>query len=233
MKHAIIAVFGLFTLWILVETNMGRLYRIAYGDIVPPDIVYTGGKIQAHDIVLDTIIYPWNDDYVKKHVCSVSCKWILKETPFKELHVSFNEEDDDENHHQSQIYLAKMVRPCEWWHDDECIEISSENEKPRNANTLIFRKYYIVRTFNFAYVQYIGHQVCLGGHVIAQYGQMKWLSKTWLAKLLQVGRGAPGKDFTGSMIDASKQMELLLQEVIKFNHPTEGENQCPRISIGA
>ncbi len=232
MKYAMIAVLGLFTLWILVETNMGRLYRIAYGDITPPDILYTGEKIQAHDIVLDTVMYPWNSDHVVEYACGISCKWILEETPFKILRLQISEGPIIHKEPESRNYVATMLRMCKGWHDDGCISVKQIDGDPNGYNSLVIRDYSIIRRFVFADYQYLGYQVCFKGRVIAQYGQTKWMSRTWLANLFQVGRGALGREMTGSMIYAGKQMELLLHEVVKVNYRAKGENQCPRISIG-
>ncbi len=227
MKYAMIAVLGLFILWILVETNMGRFYRIAYGDLVPPDVPYKGEKVEAYNVVLDRVVLPPQTISAEEGLCGGSCRWILESTPFDQIYLSFNESINEDESEEQGRYIAKLVSECKGWYDKDCIIESPVKSIPIKGNTLVFREYYFSQAYRSAYVNYLGREFCLGERVIARVGMVFWNSTTDLARFLDSLEGSIGEDRTGSMLAERDQIDHLFQETVQVNQASEGSSLCP------
>ncbi len=232
MKYAMIAVLGLFILWILVETNMGRFYRIAYGDLVPPDITYKGGEIDGFNIVLDVVSRIKKANEHDKISCSTECKWLLNHAPFKQIYLVPSKNNDIQKELFSNARVAVKNAACKNNLDDECIVENKAYHIPIGKNTVVFRKYDISISFYFGLMTYTAYELCLGDKIIARSSLVKWYSKTALADLLRVGHGALGRDMTGSIVEDGNQMERLFEKTKKVKLLAEGAKLCPRNSIG-
>lgn len=232
MKKILLAVAVLLVLWIVAETNMGAIHRLVYGDIAPPDIPYTGGAIEGYNIVFDEVVRPRSTPEGAENRCSVGCKWLLRDTPFNKVYLAAVDGAFMKVRNNDSATVAVLSVPCEEDSLSECITTYPVDQVPKRNNTLIYREYYVFISFAFANLQYSGYEFCIGERVVARYSQVKWLSKTELAKIFQVGHGSLGRDVTGSSIDAGDRMDALFSIVDKVATPTKGSMLCPRNSIG-
>ncbi len=231
MKYAMIAVLGLFILWILVESNVGRFYRIVHGDVTPPDIAYNGEFLEVGDIIFDEISLPNGRKNSNRSLCSTRCETILKKSDFDKVYFTWNEFGIHDRLIQNYGRVAKFSLLCDDPSIDSCVVEHSIGNIPKKNNTLVVRLYFLSKNFEWAFVNYIGYEICIGSDLLARYGQVKWYSNTGLAKLSRVWYGSIGKDETGSMIDAGDQLDLLLHQIEKGETQTEGSLLCRRESI--
>ncbi len=231
MKYAMIAVLGLFILWILVESNVGRFYRIVHGHVTPPDIANNGKVLEAYNILFDEVSLPNGRKNSHRNLCSTTCEKILGDGNFDKIYFTWNEIDIHNDIIQDDGRIAVI--------DSSCVRSSSKNcviEKPvgnihKTENTLVVRLYYLSRSFRWAFVNYVGYEICIGSELVARYGQVKWYSNTKLAKILRSVYGSIGKDETGSMVDAGNQLDLLIHQLEKAEARMEGSLLCRRKSI--
>lgn len=235
MKKAMIvglAVLVPLVAWILVEANMGTLYRIAYGDLAPPDIPYNGEMVEGYNIVLDEVVRPDQSVWDNKELCGVGCGWILTDTPFNSVYLTLNETEVGIDKVDETVRLASIAQPCVASHFRECITERTVDQIPWLENTLVYREYIVTKRFYFTVFVYRAYELCVGGRIVARYSQTEWVSTTALAEIMRVGYGSLGEDVTGSMINATDQMQQLFERMVKVRTPKEGSGQCRRNSIG-